>query len=286
MTLDGTLEGLLRRDRWLVVALLAAIAAASWAWVLSGAGMGMSAFDMTRMGSGAAMEGMGGMGGMGGMDGMGGMGATAPAAWSPGYALLMLAMWWVMMVAMMLPAAAPMVLLFAAIQRRQRRESSPHVPTSLFLLSYLVVWGAFSLAAVALQWGLAGAGLLRPDMALGGAALGAGLLIAAGLYQLTPLKQACLRQCQHPARFLAEHWRKGAAGAMRMGLAHGAYCLGCCWFLMLLLFVGGVMNLYWIGGLALYVLFEKLVPAGHWLSHAAGLMLMAAGAWLFAAALQ
>jgi predicted metal-binding membrane protein len=277
MTSDGTLEALLRRDRWLVAAMLATVAVASWAYVLSGAGTGMTTLEMT------AMTDMAGSGGEGAMPAMTGTEPMAPAAWSPAYALLMLVMWWTMMVAMMLPAATPMVLLFAAIQRR--RGVSPHALTDVFLLGYLLVWGGFSVAAVALQWGFAASGILGPDMALAGAALGGGLLIAAGLYQLTPLKQACLRQCRHPAHFLAEHWRNGAVGALRMGLDHGAYCLGCCWAFMLLLFVGGVMNLYWIGGLALFVLFEKLVPAGYWLSRVAGAALVAFGAWLLAAAI-
>jgi predicted metal-binding membrane protein len=275
MTADAALEALLRRDRWLVAGLLAGIAAASWAYLLSGAGMDMSAFEAT---------GMGGSGAEGAMPAMSGMAPMAPAAWSPAYALVILAMWWVMMIAMMLPAAAPMVLLFAAIHRKQRPEGTPQLPTSLFLLGYLLVWGGFSLAAVALQWSFAAAGSIGPDMALTGTLLGGGILLAAGAYQLTPLKQACLRQCRHPVHFLTRHWRSGGGGAVRMGLAHGAYCLGCCWALMLLLFVGGVMNLYWIGGLALFVLFEKLVPAGHWLSYAAGAALVAAGGWLLAGA--
>ena len=164
MTSDGTLEALLRRDRWLVAAMLATVAAASWAYVLSGAGTGMTALEMT------AMTDVAGSGGEGAMPAMTGMEPMAPAAWSPAYALLMLVMWWTMMVAMMLPAAAPMVLLFAAIQRR--RGVSPHALTDVFLLGYLLVWGGCSVAAVALQWGFAASGILGPDMALAGAALG------------------------------------------------------------------------------------------------------------------
>jgi predicted metal-binding membrane protein len=139
---------------------------------------------------------------------------------------------------------------------------------------YLAVWGAFSLAATLAQGGLEAAGLLAPGtMAAAAPMLAGGLLPAAGLYQLTPLKRACLRRCRSPVAFLAAHWRPGAAGAFRLGLAHGAYCVGCCWFLMALLFVGGVMNPLWIGAIALYVLAEKLAPRGRLLSRASGLLL-------------
>lgn len=270
MHVDHTVEKLLRRDRIVVLTLLLAVMAASWAYVLTGAGMGMSAFEMTRM---SAMDGA-----------MGGM-AMAPSAWSPGYAVVMFFMWWIMMIAMMLPGATPMILLFAAINRRQREKGNPHVPTTLFTASYLVAWAGFSLVATAAHWFFDQAGLLSPGMVVTGQILGAGLLVAAGLYQLTPLKQTCLRHCRMPAAFLAAHWRPGARGAVNMGLRHGAYCLGCCWFLMLLLFFGGVMNLYWIGGLALYVLLEKTIPVGHWLDYGVGIALTAAGGWLFATAL-
>jgi predicted metal-binding membrane protein len=274
MTVDAILETALRRDRWIVLAMLAALMVLAWAYLLAGAGMGMSIWETTQMSRAA-----------GDMSGMGGMEMTAPAAWSLGYAAVMFFMWWVMMVAMMLPSAAPMILLFAAVNRKQRLQGSQRVPTGLFLLSYLVVWGGFSLTATVLQWGFSQTGLLAPSMVTTSVVLGGSLLVAAGLYQLTPIKQACLRHCRSPLQFVTTHWRTGAAGAWRMGLAHGAYCVGCCWFLMLLLFLGGVMNLLWIAGLALFVLFEKVVPAGHWLSYAAGVGLTSWGAWLIAGAL-
>ena len=140
-----------------------------------------------------------------------------------------------------------------------------------------MIWGAFSVVATGLQWALEASGLLLA-MTVTDPALGGSVLLAAGLYQLTPVKHACLRRCRGPVQFLTEYWRPGAAGAWRMGLAHGAYCLGCCWFLMALLFFGGIMNVLWIAGLAIYVLFEKTVPAGHWLSRAAGALLALAGA--------
>jgi predicted metal-binding membrane protein len=273
MPIDATLEAVLRRDRLVVATALSAVVAVSWAYLLASAGMGMSAFEMTRMSQVGIANGMS-------QGGMAGMTMTAPIVWTPGNAILMFLMWWVMMVGMMLPSAAPMILLFAAVNRKQRVEGNPHVPTGLFMLSYLVAWGGFSLAATGLQWGLSRTGLLSPGMATTSALLAGSLVLAAGLYQLTSVKHACLRHCRLPVHFLASHWRGGAAGALRMGLAHGAYCVGCCWFLMLLLFAGGVMNLHWIAGLALFVLLEKLVPAGHWLSCVAGIGLAAAGAWL------
>jgi predicted metal-binding membrane protein len=208
------------------------------------------------------------------------MAAIAPMAWTPGYAVLMFFMWWIMMLAMMLPSAAPMILLFAMVNRKQREKGAPYVPTGIFAAGYVLVWGAFSLVAVAAQWGLEQSGLLSATMATTSVALGTGLLIAAGIYQLTPLKHACLRHCRSPIAFITQHWRPGEFGALRMGVAHGAFCTGCCWFLMALLFYGGIMNLYWIVGLALFVLLEKTTPAGHWLGRISGVVLIAWGAAL------
>jgi predicted metal-binding membrane protein len=185
-----------------------------------------------------------------------------------------------MMMAMMLPSAAPMILLFAMINRKQRDKGAAYVPTGIFAAGYALVWGAFSLVAIFAQWGLERSGLLSSMMASTSVLLGAGLLIAAGLYQLTPLKHACLRHCRSPFAFVTQHWRPGDLGALRMGIEHGAFCAGCCWFLMALLFYGGIMNLYWIIGLALYVLLEKTIPAGHWLGRIAGVLLIAWGGGL------
>jgi predicted metal-binding membrane protein len=208
----------------------------------------------------------------------------APMAWTPGYAVMMFFMWWIMMMAMMLPSASPMILLFAMINCKQREKGAPYVPTGLFVAGYLLVWGAFSLVAIAAQWGLERIGLLSSMMASTSVLLGAGLLIAAGAYQLTPLKHACLRHCRSPIFFISHHWRPGNLGALRMGIEHGAFCTGCCWFLMALLFYGGVMNLYWIIGLALFVLLEKTIPAGHWLGRITGALLIAWGGALVLAA--
>ena len=171
----------------------------------------------------------------------------------------------------------PAILLFATINRRQREASHPYVATGFFALGYVAAWTGFSVVAVAAQWSLEAASLLSPMLVGTHALFGASLLVAAGLYQLTPLKHACLRHCRSPLEFLSTRWRTGRAGAARMGITHGAYCVGCCWFLMGLLFFGGVMNLVWIAGLAVFVLLEKAVPAGHWLGYAAGIVLLSWG---------
>jgi predicted metal-binding membrane protein len=286
---DGSpLVAVLRRDRIVVIAALVTVIVLAWAYILAGSGMGMSAFETTAMtrppaGTTSTDPDMAGMatdeGTSNAMLGMA-LAAVAPMAWTPGYAVLMFFMWWIMMMAMMLPSAAPMILLFAMINRRQREHGAPYVPTGIFAAGYLLVWGAFSLVAVSAQWWLERMGLLSSMMVGTSVLLGAGLLIAAGAYQLSPLKHACLRHCRSPLFFISHHWRPGDLGALRMGLEHGAFCTGCCWFLMALLFYGGIMNLYWIVGLAVFVLLEKTIPGGHLLGRFTGALLIAWGAAL------
>ncbi|MDN3522419.1 DUF2182 domain-containing protein [Halomonas ramblicola] len=205
--------------------------------------------------------------------------------WTPLEAGLMLLMWGLMMAAMMLPSAAPMILLHATMTRRRRARGEVVATTGSFAGGYLAVWTLFSLAAVLLQFGLQRAALLSPMLALTSQGVAGLVLIGAGLYQWSPLKDACLRHCRSPLDFMLTEWREGNRGAFAMGLRHGAYCVGCCWVLMLLLFVGGVMSLAWIAGLALWVLVEKLAPAGHWLGRALGGVLVAWGAMALWAAL-
>ena len=296
---ETALEAVLRRDRIVVIAALVVVIVAAWVYILLGAGVGMTALEMTPPHGGAsdmtmdsgdmAMGEAGSDMAMGGSDAAGGgsdmMTVMAPMAWTPGYAVLMFFMWWIMMVAMMLPSASPMILLFARFNRTQRDKGAPYVPTGVFALGYLLVWAAFSQVAVTVQWGLERSGLLSSMMASTSVTLGAVLLIAAGVYQLTPLKYACLQHCRSPLFFISHHWRPGEWGALRMGLEHGAFCTGCCWFLMALLFYGGIMNLFWIIGLALFVLLEKVAPAGHWVGWVMGVGLIAwGGALLLAAA--
>jgi predicted metal-binding membrane protein len=244
------LGAVLRHDRTLVVAGLAAVIALSWIWLLVGAGLHM---DEMEMGGGKIM-------------------LMAPP-WTAGYAAMIFLMWIIMMAAMMLPSAAPAILLVSALTR-QRGERHAASSSVQFALGYVAVWGAFSLVATGLQWGLDQAGLLSETMASGSAVLAASLLIGAGIYQWTPWKQACLRHCRSPLDFLTRYWRQGPFGPMRAGAWHGAFCLGCCWMLMGLLFVGGLMNLFWIAGLALLVLIEKLFPLGPRVSQFTGVGLI------------
>ena len=152
--------------------------------------------------------------------------------------------------------------------------------SSFFVAGYAAIWTAFSVAAVVLQMSVYDLVPMNGMMAVTSTTLGAVLLVAAGLYQLSPLKLACLRRCQSPLMFFARNWRKGYGGALRMGLSHGLYCLGCCWVLMGLLFYGGVMELRWIVGLAIYVAAEKLIPASGWLSRLTGIFLVGWGLWM------
>jgi predicted metal-binding membrane protein len=262
---DTVLEAVLRRDRQVVVVALVAVVAMAWIWILLGAGTGMSAMDIL-LGPGA--ERMAGM--------------MAPAAWTLGYAGIMFTMWWVMMASMMLPSAAPILLLFARINRTQKAAGRPFIPTGIFAAGYLVAWGGFSLLATGLQWELERLGLLSPMMVTTDYWLGGAILIAAGVWQLTPIKGICLRHCRSPMGFLVQSWRPGPGGAFRMGLEHGSFCLGCCWFLMGLLFFGGIMNLFWIIGLAAFVLLEKTVPMGSWIGRLVGVGVAAWGVLLLA----
>jgi predicted metal-binding membrane protein len=191
-------------------------------------------------------------------------------------------MWVVMMVAMMMPAAAPMIVMFATIRRRRTAEGRPAVPTVIFVLGYLVVWTIYSGVAALAQAGLHAAALLPPAMAATSPLLSGGLLVAAGVFQWTPLKRACLAACRSPLSFLMTSWREGRAGAFMMGLRHGLYCVGCCWALMALLFVAGVMNLLWVAAIAVAVLVEKVVPRGDVVGRLAGVVLTAAGVLLVA----
>ena len=265
-------ERLLRRDRRIVLGGLVALTLLSWAYMLTGSGMGMSVRDMTvvslfphRMAE-MPMAGM----------------SMQPGMWSLGYVIIVLTMWWVMMIAMMTPSAAPMILLDARATRHAQATGQLRqgvVPTAAFAGGYLMVWLGFSLLAAALQWALERSGLVSAmTSASTSAVVSAAILALAGLYQLSPLKHVCLRHCRAPAEFLSSHWRPGAFGALRMGLEHGVFCVGCCWLLMALLLVGGIMNVVWIAALAILVLLEKVAPHGAWLSRATGVVLLAWGA--------
>ena len=178
--------------------------------------------------------------------------------------VFMLVMWAIMMMGMMLPSVAPMTLLYAGMLRKAGRQGTPMAPTAAFVSGYITLWCVFSVGASLVQWGLHEAALLSPMMKAKSQVLGAGLLIVAGVYQLTPWKTVCLDHCRSPAHFIADHWRAGVRGAFRLGMHHGAFCLGCCWALMGLLFVGGVMNVFWIAAITIFVFLEKVLPVGLW----------------------
>lgn len=243
------------RQRAAYFALLLGAIAASWLYLLLGAGM--------------RMEDMGGM-----------LLSEMRPEWNAGYVVLILAMWLVMMAAMMLPGAMPMLLL----HHKVAQQTSPGDAASwsaAFGSAYLAVWFGFSVLATFLQWGLDRAGVLSGAMASSSKALAAALLVIAGLYQWTPWKSRCVSHCRSPLDYVLKYWRRGAAASFSMGLRHGLYCVGCCWALMLLLFVGGVMNLVWIALIAAFILVEKTFPRGDLAGRLAGLGLAAWGISLF-----
>ena len=265
-------ERLLRRDRWIVLSGLAAITLLSWTYILTGAGTGMSARSMTR--AWLFPHRMTGM-------------PFHPVGWTSAYWMIILLMWWVMMIAMMTPSAAPMILLYA---RATRYAQGPGqlgkgiVPAAAFASGYLLTWFGFSFFATLLQRELeAAGGISAMWMASKNAGLSAAILILAGLYQLSPWKHRCLSHCRNPAEFLSQHRRSGRLGAVRMGMEHGAFCVGCCWVLMALLFVGGIMNVLWIAVLATIVLLEKFATHGSWFTRVTGVVLLAWGAATLAA---
>jgi len=198
---------------------------------------------------------------------------------SSGFALAT-AMWMIMMVAMMLPAVLPWILLFGAAERKREPRRTPLAAVAFFTSGYFVVWAGYSLAAAAAQIALGSRGVLRGPELRTGALVGGALLLGAGLFQLTPLKAACLKHCRTPLSFFLTRWRDGRSGAFRMGFSHGLVCLGCCWALMVLSFALGVMNLVWMALLTLILCAEKIAPHGRVLSRAFGLFFAVWGLWL------
>jgi predicted metal-binding membrane protein len=259
------LESVLRRDRAVVAAALAIVIATAWGLVL------WFAFSMPMESSGPSMD-------MPGMD-MPGMLAPGIMPWSMGDAVFMFIMWSVMMVGMMTPSAAPMILIYAGVGRHALQQGKPFASTGWFAGGYLAAWVGFALVATSAQWALERLALLTPMMRSASPLFGGALLMAAGLYQWTALKERCLSHCQAPLVFIGKHggFRGDYRGALQLGLRHGAYCIGCCWALMALLFVGGVMNILWIALLSIFVLIEKIVPAGRMISRSAGAALFILG---------
>jgi len=270
---EMAIEAALRRDRAIVAAALIILTALTWAYVWRlAADMDMGDMDMS--GFRIIPAGMGLM-----------MPATAP--WNTVEFAFVFAMWAVMMIGMMTPSATPMILIYARVGRQAARQGTPLAASAYFAAGYLLSWIGFALVATSAQWALERAALLTPMMAGASDMFSGAVLVAAGFYQWTPLKDACLRQCQAPWLFIQRHggFRSDASGALALGARHGAYCIGCCWALMALLFVGGVMNVLWIAAIAILVLAEKIIPAGRVISRIAGAGLFAGGAWVLVQAL-
>ncbi|WP_260291281.1 DUF2182 domain-containing protein [Sedimenticola hydrogenitrophicus] len=247
-----------RRDRWTILASLFALVLLAWLYLWIDAGQ----MDMMSTPAGDM-----------------GNGAMAPGPWRLESLLLTFLMWAVMMVGMMLPSAVPAILLFSRLAKN--REAAAPLPAAwLFSSGYLTVWALFSLTAALLQATFESARLLSPMLTSSSIALSAILLMVAGIYQWLPVKKACLEKCRSPLNFFLMHWRPDTLGAFRMGAEHGLYCVGCCWALMLLLFVAGVMNLLWVALIAGFVLVEKLLPPGRLIGHLAGIGLLLIGAGL------
>ena len=252
---DAIVDRALARERWIVGGCLTLVAALAWLWLwrqsAAMSGNSMDAASMPDMDMGGAM-----------------MVSSADAG---PYLISAFVMWLLMMIAMMLPSAAPMILLYSGLARGARAQGAALAPTAIFAVVYLAAWAAFSIAAAIAQWLLVRSGLVSElTLAFGNRRIGGALMIAAGLYQMTPLKRTCLESCRSPMSFLMRLWRPSWVGAARLGLAHGLYCLGCCALLMALLFVFGVMNLAWVAALALFVLIEKVLPFGSRLGILAG----------------
>lgn len=247
-----------KRERMLVLAAIAILIALAWAYTIH------VALKSAPMSVAMAMPNM--------------------MPWSPADFGYMFAMWAVMMAAMMLPSVTPMTLLFGRVRAKRESAGRPYVPTAIFVSGYLLVWVAFSLFATLLNWQLHSSGGLLSMMGQVAPATGGIFLVVAGIYQWTPLKRACLDHCRSPLAFLTQNWRDGIKGAMAMGLHHGIYCVGCCWLLMALLFVLGVMNLPWVALLTVVVLAEKILPRGEAISRVLGMLLIAWGIWLVTAA--
>jgi len=206
---------------------------------------------------------------------------AAYAPWSAADFALNIAIWWAMMPGMMLPSAAPMILTFATINRRKRERTQPFVPTIVFTSGYLIAWGAFGIFATLVDWGFEGVALISPMTGRLIPIAGAVIVAAAGLYQLTPLKSVCLTHCRSPFDFVLNHWRDGPTGSLQMGLEHGLYCLGCCWFFMTLLFAAGIMSLLWMAVITVFVLVEKLFPGGEWIARSSGVAMLGFAIYLF-----
>ena len=260
-----TLETVLRRDRQAVFAALVILTALAWGYILWLTRQMALPAEIPGMDMGMDMAGM----------------AMAPEIrpWTVTEFLFSFAMWAVMMAGMMLPSAAPTILLYARVGRQAELQQKPFAPTGWFAGGYLLAWTVFSLLAAGLQDGLTRAALLTSMLASANDLIGGGILIAAGIYQWSSLKFRCLTNCRTPLQFIQQHggFKRHALPSLSLGFRHGIYCIGCCWALMLLLFVGGIMNIVWIAGLSILVLLEKTMSDGRNVSRLVGLALIVGG---------
>jgi predicted metal-binding membrane protein len=197
--------------------------------------------------------------------------------WTSTDFILLVLMWLVMMIAMMTPSVAPLILVFARVNRERKQQDHPFVNAGYLITGYFLVWAVFSVAATSLQWLLQQISLLNPEMKTTNKILGSIILTLTGIFQFTPLKQTCLTHCRSPINFVLLHWKEGKTGALRMGIENGFYCVGCCWMLMVLLFVAGIMNLLWVAFIALFVLVEKISQGTKWIPYVAGFVLITYG---------
>ena len=264
---SGSLELLFRRDRRIVVAALVVVTALAWGYLVwlsqSMSTPGMSMPDMPGMDMSAAVR-------------------PVLRVWTAGDFAFIFLMWAIMMVGMMTPSATPMILIYARVARQAVQEGRPFAATGWFVSGYLLGWAAFSVLAAIAQGALVRLAWLTPMMVAASTKVGGVVLIVAGAYQFTPLKNNCLSQCQSPFAFIQANggFRRGRGASIQLGMRHASYCIGCCWALMALLFVGGVMNILWISAIAIFVLIEKAVPAGGVIARVAGAGLAVAGIWL------
>jgi predicted metal-binding membrane protein len=255
----SALERLVRRDRFLMLGALAALTLLAIAYLVRDAlAMRAMSAEMARLAQ---------------------MGMVMPMSWGPAEWLGLFVMWVVMMLAMMLPSAAPVILLVLATLRR-RGDAHALLAAYVFVTGYLLAWTVFSALAATVQFQLHRVAAMTMDMSLQPSAASAAVLMLAGIFQWTPFKNACLRHCRSPLDALSRYWREGTSGALLAGLRHGSYCIGCCWLIMLVLFVVGIMNLAWVAALAAVILLEKDAPWGQFIGRVAGLALFTWGAWL------
>jgi len=254
MPTTNTLEDILKKDRVIVLTALLVLCVLSWLYII------YLYRQMYPMNMDALFFAM-----------------PMTPLWSWTDFVLLFLMWIVMMIAMMTPSVTPLVLIFAMINRQRKQQQNPFVSSGYLLGGYFIVWGVFSLFATLLQWLLQQVSLLSPEMETTSNILGGIIVTTAGIFQFTPLKYACLKHCRTPINFISSKWKQGKWGALQMGMENGLYCLGCCWILMILLFVSGIMNLLWIAIIALFVLVEKVFPAPKLVSAIAGIVLITYG---------